>query len=247
MQGRREGETSSEWSWLRRIAAREPLTSRTSTAERVADALRTGITEGHLHPGSRLSEELLSGVLGVSRNTLREAFRLLTHEGLLVHRLHHGVVVPQLDEDAVVDLYRLRIIVEVQVLRSLTEVDPAGLRRLQADIEAAEKAAGLGEWTDVGTANIHFHQHLARLANSARLEEVARRVLAELRLAFHVAGEKELYESFLPRNRELVALLEAGDTQTAATELERYLIDSRAHLLSAYRDRRGATRGLQNC
>jgi DNA-binding GntR family transcriptional regulator len=246
MHGRREDETSSEWSWVRRISAREPLPSRASTAERVADVLRTGITEGHLHPAFRLSEELLSGVLGVSRNTLREAFRLLTHEGLLVHRLHHGVVVPQLDEDAVLDLYRLRIIVEVQVLSSLTEVDPEGLRRLYADIEAAERAAGRGEWTDVGTANIHFHQHLVGLANSARLEEVSRQVLAELRLAFHVAGEKELYESFLPRNRELLALLEAGDTETAARQLERYLLDSRAYLLSAYADV-GASRRLPSC
>lgn len=246
MHGPSEGESADAWSWVGRISSREPLTSRTSTAERVADVLRSGITEGHLHPGTRLSEELLSGVFGVSRNTLREAFRLLTHEGLLVHRLHHGVVVAELDEDAVVDLYRIRMIVEVQVLRSLSEVDPEALRRLHADIEAAERAARRGAWTDVGTANIHFHQHLVGLANSARLEEISRRVLAELRLAFHVAGEKQLYESFLPRNGELVALLEAGDTDTAATELEQYLFDSRADLLAAYR-RRGASRSLQSC
>jgi DNA-binding GntR family transcriptional regulator len=237
VQGPSDGESSSEWSWVRRISSREPLPSRSSTAQRVADVLRSGITEGHLRPGSRLSEELLSGVLGVSRNTLREAFRLLTHEGLLVHRLHRGVVVPELDEDAVVDLYRLRLIVEVQVVRSLTEVDPEGLQRLYDDLQAAESAARRGEWTDVGTANIHFHQHLVGLANSARLEEISRRVLAELRLAFHVAGEKELYESFLPRNNDLIALLEAGDTDTAATELEQYLLDSRADLLVAYRGR----------
>jgi DNA-binding GntR family transcriptional regulator len=234
MHGPSEGESVDAWSWLRRISSREPLTSRTGTAQRVADVLRSGITEGYLHPGSRLSEELLSGVLGVSRNTLREAFRLLTHEGLLVHRLHRGVVVPELDEEAVVDLYRLRMIVEVQVVRSLTEVDPAGVRRLHDDIAVGEGAARRGDWTEVGTANIHFHQHLVGLAGSVRLEEISRRVLAELRLVFHVAGEKELYESFLPRNRELVALLEAGETETAATELERYLRDSRAHLLAAY-------------
>lgn len=246
MHGQREDGTSGAWSWVRRISSGEPVEGRTSSAERVADVLRSGITEGHLHPGSRLSEELLSGVFGVSRNTLREAFRLLTHEGLLVHRLHRGVVVAELDEDAVVDLYRIRMIVEVQVVRGLTKVDPEGLRRLFADIEAAERAARLGEWTDVGTANIHFHQHLVGLANSARLEEISRRVLAELRLAFHVAGEKELYESFLPRNRELVALLEAGDTDSAATQLEQYLRDSRADLLAAYR-RRSASRVLRSC
>jgi DNA-binding GntR family transcriptional regulator len=110
--------------------------------------------------------------------------------------------------------------------------------RLHDDIADAESAARDGRWTDVGTANLHFHQHLVGMAHSPRADDIARRLLAELRLAFHVAGEKELYESFLPRNRELVALLQAGDTATAAAELERYLQDSRAALLAAYRGRR---------
>jgi hypothetical protein len=72
----------------------------------VADVLRRRITDGDLPPGSRLSEEQLVQVLRVSRNTLRESFRLLAHEGLLVHELHRGVFVRVLDEDDLVDLYR---------------------------------------------------------------------------------------------------------------------------------------------
>lgn len=226
------------WAWVPATAAREPGGSRTSTAERVADVLRSGITEGHLPPGSRLSEQQLSAVLGVSRNTLREAFRLLGHEGLLVHRLHAGVVVPELDEAAVVDLYRLRLVLEVQAVLGVDDVDANDVASLHDDIADAETAARDGRWTDVGTANLHFHQHLVGMAHSPRADDIARRLLAELRLAFHVAGEKELYEAFLPRNRELVALLQARDTTTAAAELERYLQDSRAALLTAYRGRR---------
>ena len=55
-----------------------------------------------------MSEEQLVEALRVSRNTLREAFRLLTHERLLVHQLHRGVFVPELHESDLVDLYRLR-------------------------------------------------------------------------------------------------------------------------------------------
>jgi DNA-binding transcriptional regulator YhcF (GntR family) len=65
---------------------------RSSTAERVAELLRRRVIVGDLPPGARLSEEQLVEVLHVSRNTLREAFRLLTHEGLLVHRLHEPYV-----------------------------------------------------------------------------------------------------------------------------------------------------------
>ncbi|MGI8985956.1 MAG: GntR family transcriptional regulator, partial [Nocardioidaceae bacterium] len=92
----------------RTVVGEVSLAGCSSTAERVADVLRRRITEGDLVPGARLSEERLVCELHVSRNTLREAFRLLAHEGLLVHRLHRGVFVPELDEDDLVDLYRLR-------------------------------------------------------------------------------------------------------------------------------------------
>lgn len=75
---------------LNPLAEDRALLGRTSTAERVSDILRSRIAEGFFPPGTRLSEDSIGGALGVSRNTLREAFRLLTHERLLVHELNRG-------------------------------------------------------------------------------------------------------------------------------------------------------------
>ncbi|WP_309484093.1 GntR family transcriptional regulator [Pseudarthrobacter sp. NS4] len=44
--------------------------------------LRARIAAGQLMPGSKLSEQLLSAALGVSRNTLRQAFTTLTGDRL---------------------------------------------------------------------------------------------------------------------------------------------------------------------
>ena len=70
------------------------LLGRASTAERVADILRDRITEGYVPPGARLSEESIGGALGVSRNTLREAFRpgggALRRGDDRGHRRHRG-------------------------------------------------------------------------------------------------------------------------------------------------------------
>ncbi|NUK82651.1 GntR family transcriptional regulator, partial [Streptomyces lunaelactis] len=88
------------------------LLGRSSTAERVADILRDRITEGYFPPGARLSEESIGGALGVSRNTLREAFRLLTHERLLVHELNRGVFVRMVTVEDLEDIYRVRMLVE---------------------------------------------------------------------------------------------------------------------------------------
>ncbi|MEO7982316.1 MAG: GntR family transcriptional regulator [Sporichthyaceae bacterium] len=224
--------------WLQIVAGDVRLFDRSSTAERVADVLRQRITEGDLPPRTHLSEEQLIEVLRVSRNTLREAFRLLSHEGLLVHELHRGVFVRELDEADLVDLYRLRRMVECDVVRSLSDPDPDGLRRLYADVEEGEAAAERGDWVSVGTANMQFHRDLGALARSPRTDEVTGRLLAELRLAFHaVASPQRLHETYVGRNRALLDLLATGEFELAAKQLEEYLKDSLAELLDAIRGR----------
>ncbi|TWD79952.1 DNA-binding GntR family transcriptional regulator [Kribbella amoyensis] len=225
-------------SWLRAVADDAALFDRSSSAERVADVLRRRITEGQLRPGTQLSEELLKEALQVSRNTLREAFRLLTHEGLLVHRMHRGVFVPDLTEDDLVDLYRLRRVLECDVVRGLTDLEPDRLDPLRADLEASRAAAGSGDWIAVGTANMRFHRHLVGLAGSTRIDEIIGRLLAELRLLFHViATPQALHEPYIARNQALLELLEAGECERAADELHQYMLDSEARLLAAFRAR----------
>ncbi len=222
--------------WMSVVAAEVRLLDRSSTAERVADILRRRITDGDLPPGARLSEEQLVEVLRVSRNTLREAFRLLTHEGLLVHELHRGVFVPKLSEGDIVDLYRLRRTIECAVVRSLETLPAVRLRPLYDDVAAGESAGHRGDWVAVGTANMRFHQHLVSLADSRRLDEITSRLMAELRLAFHaVANPQQLHEPYVGRNRALLDLLASGDFVAAAEQLEQYLLDSEKQLVAAHR------------
>lgn len=210
------------------------LLGRTSTAERVADILRTRIAEGYFPPGARLSEESIGGALGVSRNTLREAFRLLTHERLLVHELNRGVFVRVLAVGDVDDIYRTRRLVECAVVRGLGQ-PPFDVDGLAAAVAEGEAAARADDWTGVSTANIHFHRELVALAGSARTDELMRGVLAELRLAFHVVDDpRALHEPYLRRNREILDALRAGERASAERLLARYLDDSRTRVAAVY-------------
>jgi DNA-binding GntR family transcriptional regulator len=236
------GDDEGRQAWLRGVAADVARQDRSSSAERAADILRRSITEGALRPGAQLSEVELTEVLDVSRNTLREAFRLLTHEGLLVYKLHRGVFVPELDEQDVVDLYRLRRVLEVDVVRGLAdrvpELSDARLEPLQAEVETAEAAALTNRWAAVGTANMQFHRHLIGLADSSRLDDITGRLLAELRLLFHViATPQELHEPYIARNRGLFDLLSEHKYDEAAEALDTYLRDSEQGLLDAFKAR----------
>jgi DNA-binding GntR family transcriptional regulator len=83
---------------------------------------------------------------------------------------------------------------------------------------------------------MQFHRDLVALARSPRTDQLAERLLAEMRLAFHaVASPQRLHETYVGRNRALLDLLTAGEFEQAATQLEEYLRDSLAELLDAMR------------
>ncbi|MGI5483920.1 GntR family transcriptional regulator [Streptomyces lavendofoliae] len=216
------------------LADDRALLGRTSTAERVADILRTRIAEGFFPPGTRLSEDSIGGALGVSRNTLREAFRLLTHERLLVHELNRGVFVRVLAVEDVIDIYRTRRLVERAVVHDLGK-PPFRLDGLVRAVTEGERDAREGDWKGVSTANIHFHRELVALAGSDRMDELMRGVLAELRLVFHLVDDpRALHEPYLIRNREILDALDAGERAEAERLLVEYLDDSRDQLIRVY-------------
>ncbi|MGW0828557.1 GntR family transcriptional regulator [Streptomyces sp. NPDC002845] len=212
------------------------LLGRSSTADRVADILRARIAEGHLPPGSKLSEDAIGTALGISRNTLREAFRLLTHERLLVHELNRGVFVRELSVQDVTDIFQVRRLIECAAVRNLG-VPPYDLSQAEAAVAEGEKAAEEGAWRELGTANIHFHHAVVGLARSRRLDELMRGVLAELRLVFHAMDNpRGFHEPYLARNREILSALKAADRVKAELLLAAYLDDAEKELVKRYPD-----------
>ncbi|WP_445188536.1 GntR family transcriptional regulator [Pseudonocardia sp. Cha107L01] len=222
------------------LVADRALLGRTSTAERVAGILRTRVSAGYFPPGTRLAEEDITEALGISRNTLREAFRLLTHERLLEHKLNRGVFVRVLDMADVLDLYRVRKHVECSVARTVTE-PPPNLADIADAVRQGELSLGEQDWRGLGTANIRFHQEIVAVAGSPRLDELMRGVLAELRLVFHVmANPRWFHEPYLSRNRDILAALERGNGVEAEHLLAKYLDDAERQLVEAYTARRPA-------
>jgi len=204
-----------------------------SGAETVAERLRSRIAEGELRPGVRLSEELLSDQLGVSRNTLREAFRLLSHERLVEHRFNRGVFVRLLGPHDVVDVFAARRLIQLAAVRSCAPDDP-GLDAAAAACDEARRSVAIQDWRAVGSANIHFHRALASTLRSDRIDALMGALLAELRLGFLVVEEQgQFHSGYIERNAEIVTLLRRGNTGAAERALAQYLDDAEEQLLAA--------------
>ncbi|MDB5761599.1 MAG: GntR family transcriptional regulator [Herminiimonas sp.] len=81
---------------------------RKTAVELVVEKLRNRILNGKLAPGSQLRQESLAEELGVSRIPLREAFRLLSSEGLVELQPHRGAFVSLVSAEEVEELFELR-------------------------------------------------------------------------------------------------------------------------------------------
>ncbi|GLY74361.1 GntR family transcriptional regulator [Actinoallomurus iriomotensis] len=231
------GSGNSGTSPLAGLSGARVLLDRTSTVSKLADALRAQIIEGGLPPGTQLAEHAAAKELGVSRNTLREAFRLLAHEGLVIHEPHRGVFVRTLDAGDVRDIYTTRRLVECAAVRT-EGPPPRAVAEIRAAVETAEAAVAESRWHDVGTADLRFHSAIVALAGSRRLNDMTRRLLAELRLVFHVmADPHRFHEPYVHRNAAIATLIEQGRTREAAEALTAYLDDAEAQLLGGIAER----------
>lgn len=200
----------------------------------LADVLRERIIDGDFAPGSRLSESALAEQLDVSRNTLREAFRVLAEQGLVEHVPHRGVSVAAPGIADVIDIYRARRVIECTALRQSEPEHPA-VQLMRDSLAEAEEHLPREDWRRVGSANMAFHDAIVALADSPRLARTYRDVAAELRLVFlEIDDPRALHEPFVRKNRMVLkALLEDGPV-AAADELERYLMASERTVLGAF-------------
>ncbi|MHA7602307.1 GntR family transcriptional regulator [Alicycliphilus sp. T452] len=203
-------------------------------SDRIAALVREKIIHGEFAPGQRLSEAALSERLEISRNTLREVFRLLTKEGLLRHEPNRGVSVAIPSIAAIIDIYRVRRLIECQALAQAYPRHPAK-KHLREAVEMALRCRDACDWRSVGTANMAFHQAIVELADSERLNEMFSHLLAELRLAFGLLNDPEfLHAPYVDSNVKIVELFEAGKPQEAAAALNDYLVHSERIVLAAY-------------
>ena len=200
-----------------------------SVAERVADELRQQLAEGALLPGTRLTESTIAEDLGVSRNTVREAFVELASERLVVRHPNRGVFVASLEAGDIHDVYTVRRAIEVSALRA--GGSPEDVASIRAAVEEGKRAAAAGDDEALGTANQHFHGAIVAMAGSPRLNSIMGQVLAEMRLFFHKATvDAQFYQRYLPDNEAICLALESGELNRAADLLLAYLDRSEDNL-----------------
>jgi DNA-binding GntR family transcriptional regulator len=197
---------------------------------------------GHIPPGTQLPENSLREELGVSRNTIREALRMLTSDGLARHDPYRGVSVTRLTEEDVHDIFKARKALELAGIAASVKGDESLSRQLVAACERFEDAVDREDWAGAFGADLTLHQTLVSSIGSQRLNQSFAVVFNELRLGYFVVGGLET-ES-LPRDRRehraIVDAMVEGNYREARKIVSGHLARSEELLLGLMRAQEAA-------
>lgn len=188
----------------------------TARAEDAARQIRGMISLGRLTPGQKIQEVSAAAELGVSRNTLREAFAMLTAEGTLDRQPNRGVFVTVPTPAEVSQLFDARAIVEPAAILWGEHLNAEAISAIVAEARAELASRRLAAVAD---ANQRFHQQLFDAAPA--LSEFTFRMLAKMRLVFLLVVDvcPDFHAEYVEVNARLAELIADGQRGAAAEEL----------------------------
>ena len=141
------------------------------TIDRVSDALKEKILDGRLVPGQRLIANDLLEELGVSRGSLREAFRQLEAERLIDLSPNRGAIVRKLNPSEVDKLFEIRIALEGYAARAAAEHinEKDNRQRFQQILEQGRSHLANPVFSSFVIDNRDFHQAIVSMTGNDEL------------------------------------------------------------------------------
>ena len=195
-----------------------PLEPARSLAEDAADLIRETILGGGFSAGQHLVESKIAEQLRISRGPVREAFRLLRAEGLLVDEPRRGTFVVRLTPEDAVQIYGLRAALEAQAARLIARSrDPAVFDRLNQLADRIDDAVSSGDAGAVARADLAFHEGLCELCGNTRIHDVFVRYIPMLHPLLHL--DQRVHQSLdevSSDHRHLVEAIATEDPEAAA-------------------------------
>lgn len=195
--------------------------------------LETRIVEGSYAEGERLPEVQLAVEFGVSRAPVREAFRVLAHEGLITLSPRRGAVVSTYDAKTVNDIYQCRVqlapLSASIATRNLTRGDLAQLRRLMSRMEASVADNNPVEYFRL---NVKFNEYIGSHNTNQVLRDLyaslGKRVTRLRYLSMTLPGRAR---RSLEGNRQMLEAMEAGDADAAGRIAAQVIDEARVALV----------------
>ncbi|WP_018404233.1 GntR family transcriptional regulator [Marinobacter gelidimuriae] len=210
-------------------------------ADEAFDCLQTAIVKGDLTPGEKIGEVELCSRFHLTRGPLREALGRLESRGLLVRRPHAGVKVVSVSADELIELYRIRELMEGlaarQAAERMTDAEIAALRAtLDTHETMIEQAQGQAYYQAEGDYDFHH-----RIATGSRNTKLTQMLLGDLyymvrMYRYRLSTSSGRPHMALGEHRNIVDAIANRDGELAEFLMKRHIHAARKNIEQKIRD-----------
>lgn len=205
----------------RRAAARAGSDSSTS---RIVEAITAAIVERRLMPGTKLAEQPVADLFGVSRTVVRQALNRLSRDHLVTLEPARGAFVATPSVDEARQVFEVRAMLEAALVRRLCEtVTDAQIAELRAHLRAERDAIARTDVPGRTRLLADFHVVLARMLGNDVLAELLADLLGRSSLISLMYQSSHSAEHSQAEHVQIVDALERRDARAAVRLMEHHL------------------------
>jgi len=191
----------------------------------IADRLREMIIEGELAAGARLNERELCDRLQVSRTPLREAFRLLSADGLVRMQPNRGAHVVALSEKDIRESFEVMGALEALsgelACQRITDQEIAEVQALTYEMQACHARKNLSSYYQVNRA---IHDRINAAGHNELLSQVYQNINLRLQnLRFRSNLNPEKWDRAMREHLEMAEALASRDGPRLAHIMRQHL------------------------
>ena len=198
-----------------------------SLIEETVIRLRTAILDGELRLGSKLSEQKLADILGVSRSPVSQALAILRTEGLVEIFPKRGTFVYSPDARDVSELCEYRAVLETAAMTMAMQREPKALvAEMSKAMQGMEEALSKTDESAYSRYDRDFHVAIMNNCGNSRLKAAYLRAISSiLAIRNHVmisAMSAHAARSMV-EHRLMFAACKAGDAEKACSLLRTHI------------------------
>ncbi|UCF93043.1 MAG: GntR family transcriptional regulator [Desulfobacterales bacterium] len=209
-----------------------------SIADRARHHIQEWIITGQLQPGQQLKEEEVAQRLGISRPPIREAFKTLEAEGLIVRKPRRGVYVPEMTAQDVREVYTLKAtLYELAIALAMEFIREPQIGELESIVQAMEACVAIQPVDLLHYQALHqsFLDRILVFSGNVRLRKFAASLHNQVcRLSYRsLHNPGHLYDS-LRYHRRIIGAMQARNRVRACNLMKAHVLKALDVLLAMF-------------
>lgn len=203
-----------------------PIESPTTTVDDIVDQLTDAVHAHRVQPGTKLREDEVGDIFGVSRTLVRQALRSMEHSGLVTIERNKGAFVSKPTLKEAREVFEARALLEPSTARAAAmRATRQDIARLEQHIEDEHAALARDEPGLALKLSGDFHVAIAQIADQLTIEQFLRQLVSRssLVIALYWRRRSALCES--NAHHALIDAIRNHDGDTAEELMKGHLVD----------------------